>query len=253
MKMISIEEMCDCIVLAIDEISKINISIWRFQNNKLTKKQKKSEQYSKQYWKKIRYLDLSLSYEENKNIYEENDSLTKDRYEGILNFNIIKNAYLYSNILKKSNYLIFRGLSLDRFSSSFFKSKNLLLMENNFELYLENINLNNRSLSYLDFEKDKKTFINWINSNKIKKLHLINCYFNVNEDNINLQYLIEYYITSNLPNLEYLEIENLKINVINSNRDKIVNIENSIFFKNIITKIDREHKINYISRDMDMD
>ena len=154
------------------------------------------------------------TYDVNKNIYEENDSLTKDKYEGKLNFNIIKDAYIYSNILKKSNHLFFKGLSFGRYSSSFFESKNLLLMDNNFELYLENVDLNNR-FSYrpvLHDATDRETFNNWINSNKIKKLHLINCFFNLRpEDNRNLQHLIEYYITSNLPNLEYLEIENLKI------------------------------------------
>ena len=54
------------------------------------------------FWKKIRYLDLLLSYDVNKNIYEENDYLTKDKE---INFNIIKDAYMYSNILKKSNHL----------------------------------------------------------------------------------------------------------------------------------------------------
>ena len=247
-KIKSIEEMCNCIMLAIHEISAINTSIKWYQNKKLTKKQKKSEQYSKQYWKKIRYLDLLLSYDVNKNIYEENDYLTKDKYKGILNFNIIKDAYMYSNILKKSNHLIFKGLSYSRL----FESKNLLLMDNNFELYLENINLNNRFFNrYNVDEKDSDTFNNWINSNKIKKLHLINCFFNLNDtylyhDNINLQHLIEYYITSNLPNLEYLEIKNLKINVINYNKNEIVCIKNSMFVENIFTKIDKEHKINYI-------
>ena len=255
-KIKSIEDMCNCIMLAIHEISAINTSIQRYQNKKITKKQKKSEQYSKQYWKKIRYLDLLLSYDVNKNIYEENDYLTKDKE---INFNIIKDAYMYSNILKKSNHLIFKGLSYSRFKglsySRFFESKNLLLMDNNFELYLENINLNNRLFgSYYCFnhdEKDGATFNNWINSNKIKKLHIINCFFNLNDtynnnDNINLQHLIEYYITSNLPNLKYLEIKNLKINVINYNKNGIVCIENSIFVENIFTKIDKEHKINYI-------
>lgn len=257
-KIKSIEEMCNCIILAICEIDKLNISIWRHQNNKLTKKQKKSEQYLKQtrYWEKIRYLDLSLSYDENLNIYKENDSLNKDRYEGILNFNIIKDAYIYSNILKKSNYLIFKDLSSKRRPNhttelkSFFESRNLLLMDNNFELFLEKVNLNNRYNTKYVNKGDGQTFIGWINSNKIKKLYLINCFFNLEDtyyskDNINLQHLIEYYITSNLPNLEYLEIENLKINVKNYHKNKTVNIENSIFLKNIITKIDKEHKINY--------
>jgi|SaaInlStandDraft_7_1057024.scaffolds.fasta_scaffold00958_9 hypothetical protein len=257
-KIKSIEEMCNCMILAIGEIDKLNISIWRHQNNKLTKKQKNSEQYSKKYWKNIRYLDLSFSYNVNKNIYEENDSLKKDRYEGILNFNIIKDAYMYSNILKKSNYLIFKDLSSKRRSNhatglkSFFELKNLLLMDNNFELLLENVNLNNRYYTKYDYNKeDGETFIGWINSNKIKKLYLINCFFNLEDiyrskDNINLQHLIEYYIISNLPNLEHLEMENLKINVKNYHKNKTVNVENSICFENIFTKFDKEHTINYI-------
>ena len=80
-KIKSIEEMCNCIVYAFSEIKLINNAIWRFHNNKLTKKQKKSMQYSEQFWKKIRYLSFSLSYDENKNIYKKNGSLLHDKYE----------------------------------------------------------------------------------------------------------------------------------------------------------------------------
>ena len=49
-----------------------------------------------------------------------------------------------------------------------------------------------------------------------------------------------------LTKISTLEIKNLKINVINYNKNGIVCIENSIFVENIFTKIDKEHKINYI-------
>lgn len=255
-KIKSIEEMCECIVLAIGEMKKINMAIMRFHNNKLTKKQKNSKQYLRQYWTKIKYLNFSLSCDENKKIYEENNSLKKDRYEGMLNFDIISNAYLYSNLLKISKYLIFKDLLIEGKTNahrrSFFDSNKLLLIDNYFELYLENVNINNRYYERYDYNKeDGETFIGWINSNKIKKLYLINCFFNLEDlyrskDNINLQHLIEYYIISNLPNLEYLEIENLKINVKNHHKNGTVNVENSICFENIFTKFDKEHTINYI-------
>lgn len=251
----SIEEMCECIVLAIGEMKKINMAISRFHNNKLTKKQKKSEQYLRQYWKKIKYLNFSLSYDENKKIYEENDSLKKDRYEGILNFNIISNAYLYSNLLKISNYLIFKDLLIkgktNEHWSNFFDSNKLLLIDNYFELYLENVNINNRYYERYDYtKKDGNTFTDWINSDKIEKLYLIDCYFHLEKnENDNLQHLIENYIILKIPNLKHLEIKNLKIkkNVYGDNEKKIHIINDLLFSKNIIIQFDNKYEINYIN------
>jgi hypothetical protein len=251
-KIISIEEMCNCIVYAFGEIKLINSAIWRFHNKKLTKKQKKSMQYSKQFWKKIRYLSFSLSYDENKNIYEENGSLLYDKYEGNLCFDIIKNAYIYSKILKKSNYLVFEDLIIKRITGnthqSFWNSDELLLMENNFELYLTNICLYQEPRFSCDenLECKKENFFHYKNNEKIEKLYLMNCYFIIFRDNKNLQYLIDKYVITDLPNLKYLEINNLKI--ITEGRfeysPKIV--ENSLIFTNIISKIDEKHIIEFI-------
>lgn len=255
----SIEEMCECIVLAIGEMKKINMAIWRFRNNKLTKKQKQSKQYLRQYWTKIKYLNFSLSYDENLNIYEENNSLKNDKYEGMLNFDIISNAYLYSNLLKISNYLIFKDLLIEGRTnghwSSFFDSNKLLLIDNYFELYLENVNLNNRYYGRHDYtKKDGNTFTDWINSDKIEKLCLNDCYFHLeNNENDNLQHLIENYIILKIPNLKHLEIKNLKIkkNVYGDKDKKIHIINNLIFSKNIIIQFDNKYEINYINKSYD--
>lgn len=254
----SIEEMCECIMLAICEMKKINRAISRFQSNKLTKKQRKSEENSRLYWKKIKYLNFSLSIDENKNIYDENNSLKKDRYEGILNFDIISNAYLYSNLLKISNYLIFKENTNAgrRYGISFFDSDKLLLIDNYFELYLENINLNNRSYNIYP-KKDEKTFTDWINSNKIEKLCLTDCYFYLEKnENDNLQNLIENYIILKIPNLKHLEIKNLKINKndyrLFKNEEKEIHIINNLLFsKNIIIQFDNKYEINYIGESYD--
>lgn len=251
-KIKSIEEMCNCIVYAFGEIKLINNAIWRFHNNKLTKKQKKSMQYSEQFWKKIRYLSFSLSYDENKNIYKENGSLLHDRYEGNLCFDIIKNAYVYSKILKKSKYLVFEDLIIQRRTGnaqSFWNSDELLLMKNNFELYLTNICLYQEAPIYSydkNLECKMRTFFNYKNSEKIEKLYLTNCYFKISDDK-NLQYLIDKYVISDLPNLKYLEINNLKIIIENYKYHHDTIVENSLIFTDIIGKIDENHTIKFIN------
>ena len=251
-QIMSIEEICEYITMGILEKKKINTAIWRYQNNKLTKKQKKSPQYNIPYWKNIHYLDLLLTYEQNENIYKQNNSLKSDRYEGELNFDIIKNTCIYKNLLQVSKFLIF--------NKNFFP-EDILIMEKNFDLYLNNICLNSslfyyRSTIHNNYQSTKSiNLTNYINKDKIIKLYLDECYFYC-EKIIDLQQLLEYYITSNLPNLEYIEIKKLIIKKIT--HDYMCNTYihwkpiPSLNFKNIKLNIDEYYKVEiryYINAD----
>jgi hypothetical protein len=228
-------------------IKSINRGIYEYYRNKLTKKQKKSEQFSKQYWKKVRELDITLSYEENKNIFDENlykdnNDFSRNRYYETYKSRMddIKNAYAYVNILKKSNYLIFKH--------NFIETDKLLIMENDFEMYLENIELKNED------------FIKYKNKDKIIGLHLDNCYFNLYENstlrkyfpnifneigNMNLQNLIEDYIISNLINLKHLEIKNLKIKINTSHSRQYNYRYEDIIYSSSIKFKDVDYNIDY--------
>ena len=218
---LTIEDMCNTILNCVDEIKKINDAIQRYQNNKLTKKQKNSESYSKQYWKNIYYLDLSLSLEENENIYKLNDLLQRDIYEGYLNFKIIKKAYNYRDLLKLSNYLKFAKYK-GRYIINFFDIGNFLNINNNVELVICDTSIN------------QKSFKNYIYSDHIKKLCLVNCTISSDVAFIKIENVSIYWengdISKNssvysqdmavifntcifpfLKNLEYIEIKNLKI------------------------------------------
>ena len=91
-----------------------------------------------------------------------------------------------------------------------------------------------------------RKFFNYKNSEKIEKLYLTNCYFKISDDK-NLQYLIDKYVISDLPNLKYLEINNLKIIIENYKYHHDTIVENSLIFTDIIGKIDENHTIKFIN------
>lgn len=81
-------------------ISQLNMIIKRYHNSKLTKKQKKSKQYSDQYWSKVSYMHPTLSIAENRAIFDyykkvtrsndlDNDTI-KGRYVGYIHFDRIE-------------------------------------------------------------------------------------------------------------------------------------------------------------------
>jgi hypothetical protein len=125
----TIEDMCNTILECIYQTANINTAIRRYWKHKLTKKQKKSETFCNQYWKNIYYLDLTLSLEKNENIYKLNNSIKYDSCRGHLDFEIIRNAYNYRDLLEISNYLKFTNIY------TFSYIGNFLNMPNNFELY----------------------------------------------------------------------------------------------------------------------
>jgi len=206
-KIKTIEEMCNCIVQCIGETKKINSAIRRHQNSKLTKKQKKSEQYLRQtqYWEKIKYLDLTLTLEENEIIYKENNSLIKDRYEGSLNFDVIIKAYTYKELLEISPFLIFEQITTYRNTGNmlinYLDNKNFLIMKNDFELKLNGVKFT-----------PNNNFNNYICNNKIITLHLISCYFECEFGNkYDFEYIVKNLIILGMTNLKFLKIKNFKI------------------------------------------
>ena len=90
--------------LATYYITLMNMLIKRYHNSILTKKQKKSKQYSDQYWSKVSYMDATLSIKENRAIFNyyrkkkwpknlDNDTI-KGRYVGLIHFDRIERGLL---------------------------------------------------------------------------------------------------------------------------------------------------------------
>jgi len=99
------------VVVALGEIKKINSAITRYYNSKLTKKQKRSSQYSNQYWGGVQYLSCDNTIGHNQQIYTLT-SLKQDRYEGQLDMNKVRLGYKSRDELLDSLTIAFGSLSV---------------------------------------------------------------------------------------------------------------------------------------------
>jgi hypothetical protein len=193
-----VKDYCNKIIIGLCEMNKINSAIWRFYNNKLTKKQKKSEQYSSNNWKSVKYLNHKNTLEKNKEVYNL-CSLTCDRYEGKLNFDIIADMYVAKSLLVHSKLLYFENMFSKRVTRCATVNINDLCefmfydMKYEYELIFENFTFNQARCS-TETMKNIECLQNLPN---LYCLHLISCSIEAYEEIIN----IINFISSNISKL----------------------------------------------------
>jgi hypothetical protein len=123
------------------------------------------------YMNKIVYLDINNTLEENEIIYKNNNSVRRHIYYPKLDFEIIRKGYSSRDLLKdmKPDKLIFSDYKFGECEwnkVNIFDLKNFIILENSYELELKNITFSRA-----------KNFMNYLNSDKIIKLNLIDCVY----------------------------------------------------------------------------
>ena len=146
------------IQLALRELSKIWQTIIRYHNGILTKKQKRSTQYSTQYWKKVQNVDAGYSLKENEKIFNSYDftknnntrgkiidsDTIKVRHIGLICFKTVKEGYESMEKVLKHDKLHFNstiGNSYNKFLFSKLKPFDLTISDTRFytDTKIENI------------------------------------------------------------------------------------------------------------------
>jgi len=189
------------ISLALMELGKIWQAIIKYHNGVLTKKQKKSIQYSTEYWKKVQNVDAGYSLEENEKIFHSYDFTKNNNTRGeIIDFDTIKIRHIGLVCFKtvKEGYEVMEKIM--QYDKLHFNS----IISNNFNKFLFS------KLKPFDLTISDTRFYTDTKIENIKTLKIINCIIISKSGCYDIKDVVECILKNN-PGIEKLSLNKISV------------------------------------------